>query len=482
MPSRLSALDASFLFLDRETTPMHAGGLAIFEPPAEGLDLDRMIRLVRQRLPFVPRYRQRVRSIPFGVARPVWVDDEHFDITYHVRRSALPKPGTREQLDELVARIISRRLDRDRPLWELYLIEGLQDGKVAIVSKTHEALVDGISAVDIAQVLLDDSPQTPVTPGDTWQARPEPSGVELLSEAVAEIAARPGAAIDAVRKAGSDVTSVAQRVGGRVGRALSTVAAVARPTPSSPLNVEIGAQRRFATFDLDLKDVKQVRSVLGGSINDAILALLAGALRSWLLARGLGVSQGDVLRAMLPVSIAVPTLEGETVGSKVAATIVDLPVGEPDPAVRVQQISYQMAQLEENDHFVGATSIADIAGFGPPTLHALGARLGASLTRRVYNLVITNVPGPQHPLYAAGARMTSAYPVVPLGIGQALSIGLTSYDGGVYLGLFADREAIADLDVLVTCLQEARTELLVRCEERRRLRSVPQEPVAGEPV
>ena len=143
MPSRLSALDASFLFLDRETTPMHAGGLAVFEPPAEGLDLDRLIRLVRQRLPFVPRYRQRVRSIPFGVARPVWVDDEDFDITYHVRRSALPKPGTREQLNELVARLISRRLDRDRPLWELYLIEGLQDGQVAIVSKTHEALVDG---------------------------------------------------------------------------------------------------------------------------------------------------------------------------------------------------------------------------------------------------------------------------------------------------------------------------------------------------
>ncbi|MEI8262151.1 MAG: WS/DGAT domain-containing protein, partial [Actinomycetes bacterium] len=222
-------------------------------------------------------------------------------------------------------------------------------------------------------------------------------------------------------------------------------------------------------------DVKQVRTVLGGTVNDAILAVLSGGLRSWLLARGQGVSQGDVLRAMLPVSIAIPTHEGDSLGSKVAATIVDLPVGEPDPAVRVQQVSYQMAQLEENDHFVGASNIADIAGFGPPTLHALGARLGASLTRRVYNLVITNVPGPQHPLYAAGARMTAAYPVVPLGIGQALSIGLTSYDGGVYLGLFADRDALPDLDVLVSCLHDARMELLERCEERRRLRAVPQE-------
>jgi WS/DGAT/MGAT family acyltransferase len=475
MPSRLTTLDASFLFLDRETTPMHAGGLAIFTPPEGGLDLEQLIRLVRQRLPFVPRYRQRVRNIPFGVARPVWVDDENFDISYHVRRSALPKPGTREQLDELVARIISRRLDRDRPLWELYLIEGLQDGQVAIVSKTHEALVDGVSAVDIAQVLLDETPEVPATPGDTWQARREPRGVELLTEAVAEIAARPGAAIDALRKAGSDATSIVQRVGGKVGGALSTVAAVARPTPASPLNVEIGAQRRFASIDMPLADVKQVRAVLGGTVNDAILAVLSGGLRSWLLARGQGVSQGDVLRAMLPVSIAIPAHEGDSLGSKVAATIVDLPVGEPDPAVRVQQVSYQMAQLEENDHFVGASNIADIAGFGPPTLHALGARLGASLTRRVYNLVITNVPGPQHPLYAAGARMTAAYPVVPLGVGQALSIGLTSYDGGVYLGLFADRDALPDLDVLVACLHDARMELVERCEERRRLREVPQD-------
>lgn len=473
MPVRLSALDASFLFLDRESTPMHAGGLAIFEPPPGGLDLERLTRLVRQRLPFVPRYRQRVRSIPFGVARPVWVDDESFDLSYHVRRSALPKPGTREQLDELVARIISRRLDRDRPLWELYLIEGLHDGRIAIVSKTHEALVDGVSAVDIAQVLLDETPDAAATPGDTWQARREPSGVELLTEAMAEIAARPGAAIDALRKAGSDVTSIAMRLGGKVGSAVSTVAAVARPTPASPLNVEIGAQRRFATVDLPLSDFKRVRAGLGCTVNDAILAVLAGAMRSWLLARGQGVSQGDVLRAMLPVSIAVPAHDGDSTGSKVAATVVDLPVGEPDPAVRVQQVSYQMAQLEENDHFVGASSIADIAGFGPPTLHALGARLGASLTRRVYNLVITNVPGPQHPLYAAGARMVAAYPVVPLGVGQALSIGLTSYDGGVYLGLFADRDALPDLDLLVTCLDEAHAELLERCEERRRLRTVP---------
>ncbi len=479
MPSRLTALDASFLFLDSESTPMHAGGLAIFTPGEGGLDLDRLQELVRQRLPFVPRYRQRVREVPLGIARPVWVDDEDFDVAFHVRRTALAKPGTREQLDELVSRLMSRRLDRDHPLWELYLIEGLEDGQVAVLSKTHEALVDGISAVDIAQVLLDDSPTTPPGPGDTWQPRREPNGVELLSEAVTEFAARPAAVIDAMTKAATDVQTVASRVGERLMGALSTVAAVARPTPSSPLNVPVGSTRSFATVELPLGSFSRVRAVLGGSVNDALLAVIAGALRSWLLARGQGVQQGDILRAMLPVSIAVPSARGQAGGSRVAATIVDLPVGEPDPAVRVQQVSYQMAQLEENDHFVGASSIADIAGFGPPTLHALGARLGASLTRRVYNLVVTNVPGPQHPLYAAGSRMTAAYPVVPLGVGQAMSIGLTSYDGTVHVGLFADREAVPDLDLVATCIQESASELLARVEERRRLRTVPSDEDPG---
>ncbi len=466
MTSRLSALDASFLFLEDASTPMHAGGVAVFAPPAEGFDHERLVRLIRQRLPYVPRYRQRVRDVPFGVARPVWVDDERFDVTYHVRRSALPKPGTRQQLEELVARLMSRPLDRRRPLWEMYLIEGLDDGSFAIVSKSHQALVDGLSAVDIAQVMLDPTPDVALDAPDSWVPRPEPTDVELLSQALTEMSTRPAAAIDAVRGTVNDVSRTAGRIGARVAGLASAVLAMARPPAPTPLNVPIGDQRRFVMVDLSLRELKTVRYALGGTVNDTIVAVIAGALRSWLQARGVPVSQGDSLRVMLPVSIAVPpAASGQAGGSRVSASLVDLPIGEPDPAVRLQQISYQLTALQESSQFVGAEAIINIAGFSPPTLHALGARAGATMSHRLYNLVITNVPGPQRPLYAAGSRMRAIYPVVPLTHNQALSIGLTSYDGGVHLGLYGDRDAMADIDVLATCLHESVAELLDRAEQ-----------------
>ena len=463
MTNRMSALDASFLFMETPSTPMHSGGLAIFEPPAEGFDHERLVRLISQRLPFVPRYRQRVRSVPFGVARPVWVDDGHFDVTYHVRRSALPRPGTREQLQELVARIMSRPLDRSRPLWEMYLVEGLSDGNFAIITKSHEALIDGLSAVDIAQVMLDATDDTPDAPSDSWQPRREPTDIELLSQAFTEFTTRPAAALEAMRDTAKDASVVAAGVGEKVAGMVSAMLAIARSPVTSPLNVTIGEQRRFSCVDLSLADLKQVRRSMGGTINDIILAVIAGALRSWLQARGYPVRQGDVLRAMLPMSIAIPAAgSGHAGGNRVSATLVELPIGEPDPAVRVQQISYQLAFLDESSHFVGADAIVGIAGFGPPTLHALGARVGATVSNRLYNLVITNVPGPQRPLYAAGSRMVAAYPVAPLTQHQALSIGAISYDGGVYVGLYADRDALVDLDLLTTCMSESADELLQR--------------------
>lgn len=466
MPSRMSAVDASFLFMEAPSTPMHSGAVAIFQPPPEGFDHERLVRLIKQRLPYVPRYRQRVRDVPFGLARPVWVDDERFDVTFHVRRSALPKPGSRDQLNELVARLMSRPLDRSRPLWEMYLVEGLADGSFAIVSKSHEALVDGLSAVDIAQVMLDPTEEPAAVPVDSWRPRPEPTDVELLSQAFTEVTTRPAAAVDAVSTAVSDIGRVAARIGERAAGIVSAALAVARPSVPSPLNVPIGEQRRFATVDVPLSDIKTIRRTLGGTVNDAILAIVTGALRSWLQARGVPVAQVDVLRAMLPISIAVPAAaSGHGGGNRVSATLVELPVGEADPAVRLQQISYQLAEKEEGSQFVGADAIANIAGFGPPTLHALGARVvGTSMSSRLYNLVITNVPGPQRPLYAAGSRMIAAYPCVPLTQNQALSVGLISYDGGVYFGLYADRDALPDLDLLASCLTEARDELLDRCD------------------
>lgn len=469
MPSRMTALDASLLFMEAPGRPMHAGGVAIFTPPPGGFDHERLVRLIRQRIPFVPRYRQRVREVPFGVARPVWVDDEKFDVTYHVRRSALPRPGSLAQLEELVARLMSRPLDRSRPLWEMYLVEGLADGRFAIIGKSHQALVDGLSALDITQVMLDPTEEPAVVSGDAWRPRPEPTGVELLTSALAELATRPASAIDHVRGAVTDVaatvTSMAERTAGVLGAAM----AMARPPASSPLNVRIGEARRFATVDLALDDVKRVHTEFGVTVNDVLLAVIAGALRSWLLARGVPVGQGDVLRALLPVSVAVPAdTTSDAGGNRVTAALVDLPVGEPDSAVRLQQISYQLAQMDEGQHFVGADTLVGLAGFTPATLHALGARMGSSLSRKVYNLVVTNVPGPQRPLYAAGSRMDAAYPVVPLTKGQALSIGLISYDGTVCVGLYADRDALPDLDVLVSCVRESAEELLARRDRSRR--------------
>lgn len=466
MPNRMTALDASFLFMETASTPMHAGGVAVFTPPPGGFDHERLVRLIKQRIPYVPRYRQRIRDVPFGVARPVWVDDERFDVTYHVRRSALPKPGSRDQLNELVARLMSRPLDRSRPLWEMYLVEGLADGNFAIVSKSHQALVDGLSAVDIAQVMLDLTEEPAAAPGDSWRPRREPTDVELLSQAFTELTTRPAAAVEAVRDTVADVSKTAARFGASAAGMVSAALAVARPSVASPLNVPIGEQRRFATVDLSLADLKKVRAALGGTVNDTVLAVVAGALRAWLQARGIGVAQGDVIKAMLPISVAISSAaSGHAGGNRVSATLVELPVGEADPAVRLQQISYQLAQLEEGSQFVGADSIVNIAGFAPPTLHALGARVGSTMTSRVYNLVITNVPGPQRPLYAAGSRMVAAYPCVPLTRNQALSIGLISYDGGVYFGLYADRDALPDLDLLVTCLNESMDELLDRTEQ-----------------
>lgn len=466
MPNRMTALDASFLFMETASTPMHAGGVAVFTPPPGGFDHERLVRLIKQRIPYVPRYRQRIRDVPFGVARPVWVDDERFDVTYHVRRSALPKPGSRDQLNELVARLMSRPLDRSRPLWEMYLVEGLADGNFAIVSKSHQALVDGLSAVDIAQVMLDLTEEPAAAPGDSWRPRREPTDVELLSQAFTELTTRPAAAVEAVRDTVADVSKTAARFGASAAGMVSAALAVARPSVASPLNVPIGEQRRFATVDLSLADLKKVRAALGGTVNDTVLAVVAGALRAWLQARGIGVAQGDVMKAMLPISVAISSAaSGHAGGNRVSATLVELPVGEADPAVRLQQISYQLAELEEGSQFVGADSIVNIAGFAPPTLHALGARVGSTMTSRVYNLVITNVPGPQRPLYAAGSRMVAAYPCVPLTRNQALSIGLISYDGGVYFGLYADRDALPDLDLLVTCLNESMDELLDRTEQ-----------------
>lgn len=457
MPDRLSPLDVSFLYLEELTTPMHVGGVAIFEVPDEGFDYERLVRLIRRRIGLVPRYRQRVRWVPGHLANPVWADDERFDVTYHVRRSALPRPGTDEQLNDLVARIMSRPLDRERPLWEMYLVEGLEDERFAIITKTHHAMVDGATAVDIGQVILDGTPEEREVPEDDWRPEREPSSTELVVGAVNEIARSPKAVVDTVRTGLIDVQETVSQLGRNVVGLTSAARTMARPANSSPLNAPIGGARRFATTETDLENLKRIKRAHGGTINDIVLTILAGALRMWMMTRGEPVTPSTSIRAMVPVSVRTP---GENSGNQIAAFLCDLPVGEPDPVIRLQRVRFEMDMLKETGQMLGATALVGVASFTPPTVHSLGARVVSGLSRRVYNTVITNVPGPQFPLYAGGALMLAAYPVVPLARGQAISIGLTSYDGGVFFGLNADREAMPDVETLTQCIDDSVTEML----------------------
>jgi WS/DGAT/MGAT family acyltransferase len=463
MADRLSALDVSFLYLEGPTTPMHVGGLAVFEVPKDGFDYNKFAALLDQRISLVPRYRQRIKSVPGHLASPVWIDDTEFDISYHLRRSALPRPGSDEQLKELVARVQSRPLDRNRPLWEMYLVEGLADGRFALITKTHHAMVDGISAIDIGQVILDVSPVPREIPEDLWMPRPEPGGASLVLDAVTELVRRPTAVVDTVRIGVNDARNAISKVNRAVGGVLSAARVAARPAPTSALNATIGSQRRFAVARTNLDDYKTVRKQSGGTVNDVVLATVAGAIRGWLLSRGEPVTPATVVRAMVPVSVRGDSESGQ-LGNRVSSYLVDLPVGEPNPVVRLSQVSYAMKAHKESGQSVGAEALVALSGFAPPTLHAMGARAASSFTRRLFNVIVTNVPGPQFPLYASGAKMLEMFPVVPLSGGQAVAIGLTSYDGGVYFGLNADRDAMYDADVLAALIEESLAELVTAGE------------------
>jgi len=472
----MSTLDSSFLTLENSSTPMHVGSVMVFDAPDEGFDYDRLVGIIARRIAYVPRYRQRVRFVPGRLANPVWVDDERFDVTYHVRRSALPRPGGDEQLEELIARIQPRQLDRSRPLWEVYLVEGLADDRFAIITKTHQALVDGVNAVDIAHLILEDSE----TPGaesvdDTWRPSREPSHTELVVSALADTVRAPSQLVETVQSGITDVKATAGRVLGAAGEVVSAVArASTSPAPESPLNARVGRARRFVMVGTDLDDYKKVRARLTKgafaddvSINDVILATVTGAFRTWLMTRGESVHGATTIRAMVPVS--THDAESELApGRHLTACFVDLPVGESGASMRLHQIAFAMRQQMEAGRAVDADTLSGLGGFAPPTMHTLAARLGGAVSRRLFNVAITNVPGPQHPLYVAGAQMASTYPVMPLGASRALSIGLTSYDGGVYYGLYADRDALPDTDVLGQSIVDALQELLEAPRSRAR--------------
>jgi diacylglycerol O-acyltransferase len=466
MSERLRASDLALLADETPQTPMHNVTLEIFDPGSSGFDYEALLAHIDDRIAFVPRYRQRVRRVPGRLANPIWVDDEDFDLAYHVRRSALPRPGNVDQLRELTARIMSRRLDPDRPLWEMYYVEGVERGRVALLSKSSHILVDGISTVDLGQVLLDVDPGPRQLVHEGWVAGTEPTPASLAIGAIAETTRDPRVAITTLR-------SNAEAIGRGLGGAANKLRAVAgelsnrRPVPESPFNVEPSAQRRVVLVRTSLKDYRKIRRTHGGTVNDVILATLAGAIRTWLMTRAETVGASRRLRALVPMSVIDEELEPTSLGSQVIGHLVDLPIGEGSPVVRLHQVSYALRAHSETGKAVAADRIAGVAGFAPTTFHALGSRVARREARGNVNLVVTNVPGPQFPMYLAGAEMVETYPVPPLHPGFSLAVGVTSYDGAVYYGITADRDALPDIEVLGQCVREALDELVDSASDSR---------------
>jgi len=459
MTERLRPRDLAFLAAESPSTPMHNATVEIFDPGESGFDYDRLLELIEDRMSFVPRYRQRIQTVPGRLANPVWVDDEDFDLAYHVRRSALPRPGNLDQLRELVARIISRPLDRSRPLWEMYFVEGLADGQVALLSKSHEVLVDGVHTVDLGQVLLDVNERPKVLGGDEWRPGRRVSPTGRLVDAVRDSVTDPGTVVDTVRSRTGAVLRGADSAFRRSSRIVNGLAG-RDPVRETPISGPLSQQRRVVVVRTELADYRTVRKVHDGSVNDVVLATVTGALRAWLMARSESLRGMRQIRALVPISVIDEELEATSLGSQIAAHFVDLPVGEPSPVVRLHQVSYSFLAHKETGRGVAANRLAGIAGFAPTTFHAIGARVAAEEVRRGFQISVTNVPGPQSPLYAAGARMVATYPVHPLLPGHALAIGVTSYDGGVYYGVTADRDLLPDADLFGQCLREALDELV----------------------
>jgi diacylglycerol O-acyltransferase len=453
-PDRLTGLDASFLALEKHGAYMHVGSVLVFEgeaPPYEDL-----LAMIDGRLHQVPRYRQKLAFPPLAQARPVWVDDPHFNVGYHVRHTALPEPASEEQLRNLAGRVFSQQLDRSKPLWEIWLVQRVGEGRFGLICKTHHALVDGISGVDIMTVLFDLEPDPPARePGPAWYPRPEPSGSTLAAEALLERAMTP---VDLARSAVGALGGP-REAGAGVARTLSGLASMAAAgiggAPPSPLNVPIGSHRRFAWVESDLGRFKAIKGALGGTVNDVVLTVVAGALREHLIRRG-REPDGLELKAMVPVSIRADEERG-ALGNKVTAMYAPLPVGLEDPLERFKAVHDALGDLKASGQAVGAERLTQLAGFAVPTVLDQAARLQSR--QRFFNLTVTNVPGPQFPLYMLGRKLRAFYPKVPLVLNTALGIAIMSYDGRIFFGLLGDYDAMEDLDAFASDLEAAIAEL-----------------------
>jgi WS/DGAT/MGAT family acyltransferase len=449
---RLTAADAVFLRIETPHEPQHVGSLSVIEgtplrDPDGRIRFDDLKAHVERRLHRVPRMRQRVMEVPYNQARPVWVDDDHFDIDHHVRLTALPRPGDHGQLTTLMGRLQSLPLDRSRPLWEMWFVDGLVDGHVGLVIKVHHALGDGMANVDLAMALIDlEADPPPDDPAPEWIPAPAPSPNDLLVDAVREQIVRPTrlaqAAVDVLRSPRPTIDAAAN-----VGR---TVASFLSKPPPAPWNVPVGSHRRWVSASVPMKGVRTVRKRHEVTINDVVLAACSGALRTFLLDHGDDDIAHRVIKAMVPVSLRGKDEHGETLGNLVSLIVVDLPVDEPDPVERLRRIHAMTSELKGSGLVDGAHRILDIADAITP--------LAGPLTRYVsrtipMNLVITNIPGPPIPLYLRGAKFLRVFPYVEVIDNEGLTIAVVSYEDELHFGITADRDVMPDLGEVAVSIE-----------------------------
>jgi diacylglycerol O-acyltransferase len=455
-PDRLSALDSTFLHLeDHGSAHMHVASVMVFEGKAPRYE--EFVDHILSRLHLVPRYRQRLAFVPFDQGRPVWTDDPHFNPRYHIRHTGLPRPEDETELKQLAGRLFSLRLDRSKPLWEMWLVQHMAGERFAVIAKTHHALVDGISGVDITTVLFDlepdvSDPPAPPRPPAPWVPRPLPGPAKLLADALVERSTVPAEMVRGARAVlRTPRRALAHVKDAVVGVGATTLAGINAPAPPSPFNVDISAHRRYTWVDADLAQFKAIKDALGGTLNDVVLAAVSLALGHHMRAQGYD-TEGLVLKAMVPVSIRADVERG-ALGNRVAAMWAPLPVGVVDPVECLAQVRLEMDDLKHSGQAVGAETLTNLAGFAPPTILSQAARLQAR--QRFFNVVVTNVPGPQFPLYLMGHRLRALYPVVPLARRQALGIAVMSYDGQLGFGLLADYDALPELETIARELERA---------------------------
>ncbi len=448
----MSTQDATFLHVENDVTPMHIGGVSIFEGPPPSFD--ELSEMVAGKLHHTPRYRQKVRFVPLGVSEPMWVDDPYFDVAYHLRHTAVPPPGTGAQLRTMAARVFSQHLDRARPLWEIWMVEGLEHGRWALLSKVHHCMVDGVAATDLMSVMFGDDAET--EPADSWQPGREPSSVELFVRGASQRALHPATQASAAVRARSEF------VRGAVGvlRAIAASAPALRPSTSS-LTGPIGPHRVWSWASARLSVVKEVRSALGGTVNDVVLAIVTNGFRDLLIERREEIRPQRTVRTMVPVSVRLPGERG-VYNNRVSAVFARLPVGLEDPADRLAVIREQMDEIKASGQAVAGDALAQLSGFAPPLLLALGSRVMTRSARLNIDTATTNVPGPQRPVQALGRRLLESYPYVPIAGTIRIVVAIFSYDGGLYFGVTGDRDHAADVDVLTAGIESGLTELRER--------------------